>query len=156
MTQQHCTLNINKIAKGRNDSKQRIIYIKFIKKIIMRELFLTISIFVLSVPLLAQENIAKLKENVLGGDEIFINIRNWETKNSKPYNTPELVKKMIPSLQSAAGAKNVAEREWVTGAEDFSCYGTKAPSFFFYLGGMPKGNDQKKAPPHHTSVFYID
>jgi len=79
-----------------------------------------------------------------------------ETKTLVTYNTPELVKKMIPSLQSAAGIENVAEREWVTGAEDFSYYGTKSPSFFFYLGGMPKGNDPKKAPPHHTADFYID
>lgn len=72
------------------------------------------------------------------------------------YNTPELVKKMIPSLEAAAGPSNVKEREWVTGAEDFSYYGTKAPSFFFYLGGMPKGNDPAKAPPHHTAGFFID
>ena len=79
-----------------------------------------------------------------------------DTKTLVTYNTPELVKKMIPSLQSAAGANNVLEREWVTGAEDFSYYGTKAPSFFFYLGGMPKGNDPKKAPPHHTAEFFVD
>ncbi len=78
------------------------------------------------------------------------------TKTLVTYNTPELVKKMIPSLESAAGVANVSEREWVTGAEDFSYYGTKAPSFFFYLGGMPKGNDPKKAPPHHTADFFID
>lgn len=72
------------------------------------------------------------------------------------YNTPELVKKMLPSLQAAAGINNVIEREWVTGAEDFSFYGTKAPSFFFYLGGMPKGNDPAKAPPHHTAEFFVD
>lgn len=78
------------------------------------------------------------------------------TKTLVTYNTPELVKKMLPSLQSAAGAANVIEREWVTGAEDFSYYGTKAPSFFFYLGGMPKGMDPKKAPPHHTADFVID
>ena len=79
-----------------------------------------------------------------------------DTKTLVTYNTPELVKKMIPSLQSAAGASNVTEREWVTGAEDFSYYGTKAPSFFFYLGGMPKGNDPTKAPPHHTAEFFVD
>lgn len=72
------------------------------------------------------------------------------------YNTPELVQQMIPSLQAAAGAANVKEREWVTGAEDFSFYGTRAPSFFFYLGGMPKGNDPKLAPPHHTAAFFVD
>src|SRR6185436_6695683 len=56
-----------------------------------------------------------------------------DTKTLVTYNTPELVKQMIPSLQSAAGINNVTERAWVTGAEDFSYYGTKAPSFFFYL-----------------------
>lgn len=79
-----------------------------------------------------------------------------DTKTLVTYNTPELVKKMLPSLQSAAGADNVKETEWKTGAEDFSYYGTKAPAFFFYLGGMPKGKDPKKAPPHHTADFYID
>jgi len=79
-----------------------------------------------------------------------------DTKTLVTYNTPELVRKMIPSLQSAAGADNVTEREWVTGAEDFSYYGTKAPAFFFYLGGMPKGKDPKTAPSHHTPDFYVD
>jgi len=72
------------------------------------------------------------------------------------YNDPQLVEKMIPSLQAAAGKENVRPMEWVTGGEDFSYYGTKAPSFFFYIGGMPRGNDAKKAPPHHTPDFMID
>jgi len=79
-----------------------------------------------------------------------------DTKTLVTYNTPELVSQMIPSLQAAAGTNNVTERNWVTGAEDFSYYGTKAPSFFFYLGGMPKGNDPEKAPPHHTAGFFVD
>jgi len=72
------------------------------------------------------------------------------------YNTPELVEKMVPSLQTAAGKANVRPMDWVTGAEDFSFYGTKAPAFFFYFGGMPRGNDAKNAPPHHTPDFMID
>lgn len=88
-----------------------------------------------------------------GGAKATVSI---DTKTLVTYNDPELVKKMIPSLQSAAGANNVKEREWVTGAEDFSYYGTKAPAFFFYLGGMTKGKDPKKAPPHHTADFVID
>lgn len=79
-----------------------------------------------------------------------------DTKTLVTYNDPALVKKMLPSLESAAGKDNVTEREWVTGAEDFSFYGTKAPAFFFYIGGMPKGSDKSKAPPHHTPDFYID
>lgn len=79
-----------------------------------------------------------------------------DTKTLVTYNDPALVKKMLPSLEAAAGKENVTEREWVTGAEDFSFYGTKAPAFFFYIGGMPKGSDKSKAPPHHTPDFYID
>ncbi len=79
-----------------------------------------------------------------------------DTKTLVTYNTPELVKKMAPALVAAAGTANVKEREWVTGAEDFSYFGTKAPAFFFYLGGMKKGMDPKLAPPHHTADFEID
>lgn len=79
-----------------------------------------------------------------------------ETKTLVTYNSPELVKLMVPSLESAAGKENVKEREWVTGAEDFSFFGTRAPSFFIYIGGMPQGTDKSKAPPHHTPDFYID
>ncbi len=79
-----------------------------------------------------------------------------DTKTLVTYNTPELVEKMLPSLQTAAGKANVKAQDWTTGAEDFSYYGTKAPAFFFFLGGMPKGNDSKLAPPHHTPDFMVD
>lgn len=77
------------------------------------------------------------------------------SKTLVTYNDTALVRMMIPSLAKASNG-NTGEREWVTGAEDFSYYGTKAPAFFFYLGGMPKGNDPYKAPDHHTADFYID
>jgi amidohydrolase len=79
-----------------------------------------------------------------------------ENKTLVTYNTPELVKKMIPSLEKAAGKDHVREMNWVTGAEDFSFFGEKVPSFFFYFGGMPIGKDPKTAPPHHTPDFVID
>lgn len=79
-----------------------------------------------------------------------------ENKTLVTYNTPELVKKMIPSLEKAAGKDHVREMNWVTGAEDFSFFGEKVPSFFFYFGGMPVGQDPKTAPPHHTPDFKID
>jgi amidohydrolase len=77
-----------------------------------------------------------------------------ETKTLVTYNTPDLVKKMLPSLQKAAD--EVKETEWVTGGEDFAYYGTKAPAFFFFVGGMPKGKDPKTTAAHHTPDFYID
>lgn len=81
---------------------------------------------------------------------------NFYTKTLVTYNTPDLVEKMLPTLQTAAGKNNVRPMNWVTGAEDFSYFGTKAPAFFFYFGGMPRGQDAKNAPPHHTPDFMID
>jgi amidohydrolase len=72
------------------------------------------------------------------------------------FNDPALTEKMLPSLRNTAGAENVLLKPAVTGAEDFSFYQQKAPGIFFFLGGMPKGNDPKTAPSHHTPDFYID
>jgi amidohydrolase len=77
------------------------------------------------------------------------------TKTLVTYNDTSLVRMMIPSLAKATKG-NAGERQWVTGSEDFSYYGEKAPALFFYLGGMPKGNDPYKAPDHHTADFFID
>jgi amidohydrolase len=72
------------------------------------------------------------------------------------YNDPALTEKMLPSLQNTAGAANVLLKPAVTGAEDFSFYQEKVPGLFFFLGGMPVGEDPLKAPSHHTPDFYID
>lgn len=82
--------------------------------------------------------------------EVTINKRTPVT-----YNTPELVKQMIPSLEKAAGKDFVVDREWVTGAEDFAFYRSKAPAFFFFLGGLPKGADPTKVGDHHTPDFFV-
>ena len=81
---------------------------------------------------------------------------SFDTKTLVTYNDPALTAQMLPSLQKAAGAANVIPTDWVMGAEDFSYYGRKAPTLFFYLGGMPAGQDPAKAPAHHTPDFYID
>jgi len=79
-----------------------------------------------------------------------------DAKTPVTYNTPALVKSSIGSLEKAAGKANVSEISWVTGAEDFAFYGSKAPAFFFYLGGMPKGKDVKTTAAHHTPDFFVD
>jgi amidohydrolase len=81
---------------------------------------------------------------------------NIDTKTLVTYNDPALVKKTLPSLIKAAGEENVSESTWVTGAEDFSFFAAKAPSFFFNVGALPKGTEAKNAGPHHTPDFYLD
>lgn len=93
----------------------------------------------------------KIAESMNATAEVTI-----DRKTPVTYNTPELVKQMLPSLQKAAGRENVIETNWVTGAEDFAFYGAKAPAFFFYVGGMPLDKTPDQAAPHHTPDFYID
>jgi amidohydrolase len=79
-----------------------------------------------------------------------------DNKTLVTFNTPELVQKALPALERAVGDANIKTTVWQTGAEDFSFYGSKAPAFFFYVGGMPANVSEKEAFPHHTPDFYID
>ncbi|WEK35115.1 MAG: amidohydrolase [Candidatus Pseudobacter hemicellulosilyticus] len=79
-----------------------------------------------------------------------------DTKTLVTYNDSALTGLMLPSLEAAAGKGNVNLRNWTTGAEDFSYFGTKAPALFFNVGGMPVGMEKTKAAPHHTPDFFID
>ena len=72
------------------------------------------------------------------------------------FNNVALTNRMLPSMQMSAGVENVLLVPAITGSEDFSFYAQKVPGLFFRLGGMPKGYDPKKAPPHHTPEFMID
>ncbi|MFN3841113.1 MAG: M20/M25/M40 family metallo-hydrolase, partial [Cyclobacteriaceae bacterium] len=72
------------------------------------------------------------------------------------FNDPELTRKMVPSLQKAAGVENTIEINAITGAEDFAFYQKKIPGFFFFVGAMPPDQDPATVPAHHTPDFMID
>ncbi len=95
--------------------------------------------------------VEKIAESAGGRAEVSI-----ENKTPITYNNPALTNWALPVLQGAAGVANVKEINPRTGAEDFGCFGQKVPSFFFFLGGMPKGTPVEQAPAHHTPDFYID
>lgn len=72
------------------------------------------------------------------------------------FNNLELTAKMLPSLQKSAGMSNVMLVPAETGAEDFSFFANEVPGFYFYIGGLPKGQDPKTAASHHTPDFFLD
>ncbi len=71
-------------------------------------------------------------------------------------NDVKLTQRMLPSLERAAGPGNVLEIPFVTGAEDFSFFGQRVPSLFFFVGITPVGQDASKAPSNHSPKFFID
>jgi amidohydrolase len=81
---------------------------------------------------------------------------NIDTKTLVTYNEPALVSRSLPSLKKALGDEYVMEINWETGAEDFSFYGTRAPSFFMFLGARNPQWSAQEAYPHHTPDFLLD
>jgi amidohydrolase len=98
-----------------------------------------------------RRTVTKIAESAGASAEVTIDRKTLIT-----YNDPVLVKKMLPSLSRMAGEENISWMDAMTGSEDFSFFGAKVPSFFFFLGGMKKGQDPRTAFPHHTPDFYID
>jgi amidohydrolase len=72
-------------------------------------------------------------------------------------NSIDLARKMIPSMEQAAGGEaNVRVTKARLGAEDFAYYAQKVPALFMSIGGKEKGKSASEAFPHHTPDFYID
>jgi amidohydrolase len=67
-----------------------------------------------------------------------------------------LTARMLPTLQRAAGAKNVAEHSATTASEDFSRYAQKVPGLFVTLGVTPPTKDWRTAAPNHSPLFEAD
>ncbi|MBT9392016.1 amidohydrolase [Hymenobacter sp. NST-14] len=72
------------------------------------------------------------------------------------FNDPLLTRRMVASLERAAGPANVRVQKAVTGAEDFAFYQEKVPGLFVFVGGMAKGTDPATTAPHHTAGFVVD
>jgi amidohydrolase len=71
-------------------------------------------------------------------------------------NDAALTARMLPSLERVVGKDNVKNITLQTTAEDFSFYGTQAPSLFFWVGITPPDRDPEKAAFNHSPLFYID
>jgi amidohydrolase len=77
-----------------------------------------------------------------------------QTMTAITYNDPDLVVKMLPTMQRVGGKDNIQNQKAITGAEDFSYFQEEVPGFFFFLGGMAPGTTESF--PHHTPDFTID
>ena len=72
------------------------------------------------------------------------------------FNNEQLTANILTSLGNTVGKENLILTKPLTAAEDFAFYSQNVPGFYFFLGGMPKGQNPENATPHHTPDFYID
>lgn len=71
------------------------------------------------------------------------------------WNDPDLVRRMLPSLEKAAPGK-VQEIPLIMAAEDFSYYQREIPGFFFFLGVNDPGVATGKAAANHSPLFTVN
>jgi amidohydrolase len=72
------------------------------------------------------------------------------------YNNQALAARMVPVLESVAGAGRVHQVPPATGAEDFSFIAERVPGFYIRLGGRSPSITADQAPDHHTPDFVVD
>lgn len=76
--------------------------------------------------------------------------------NPVTANDPQLTERMLPSLKRASPAIGVRVVPLVTGAEDFSYYGKRVPSLFWFVGVTPGDQNMATVPANHSPLFYVD
>ena len=59
-------------------------------------------------------------------------------------------------MQRILGRDQVKVIPFVTGSEDYAYYGKTLPSFFYFVGATPKGQDAPTAPSNHSPHFFVD
>ena len=71
-------------------------------------------------------------------------------------NDPALTQQSLSSLERIVGKDNVRVISLQTTAEDFSFYGERVPSLFFWVGITPPERDPATAAFNHSPLFYVD
>jgi amidohydrolase len=69
------------------------------------------------------------------------------------HNDPQLVARMLPSLERAAGKGKVVEIPPVMGAEDFGAFAQAAPGFYWNL--TAPAQDDRPGAPNHSPLFML-
>ncbi len=68
-------------------------------------------------------------------------------------NHPELLGKMLPTLQWAAGSGNVIEADLITAAEDYAFFQQRIPGLYLMLGVSDPSVPLSERPSNHSPFF---
>ncbi|RPI16227.1 MAG: amidohydrolase [Lysobacterales bacterium] len=102
------------------------------------------------------EDIRRKVEHVAAAHGATATLAVQEDGSPALVNDPALVQRTLPALERVAGAGNVVEIPYVTAAEDLAHIARVVPTFYFFVGSTPKGQDAATAPSNHSPLFYVD
>jgi amidohydrolase len=102
------------------------------------------------------DGIKRTAETVAASQGATVEFELGDYPNPVVVNDPQLTPGVVASLQRAAGRDKVAVMPFVTGSEDYAYYGKTVPSFFYFVGVTPPGQDALTAPSNHSPSFFVD
>ncbi|HET7202813.1 MAG TPA: amidohydrolase [Steroidobacteraceae bacterium] len=76
--------------------------------------------------------------------------------NPVVVNEPALTTRAVATLERVAGKDHVAVMPYVTGSEDFAFYARQMPTFYYFVGSTPQGQDPATAPSNHSPRYFLD
>jgi amidohydrolase len=76
--------------------------------------------------------------------------------NPVVVNDPTLTPRAVASIERVLGRDHVRVAAYQTWSEDFAFYGQRVPSFFYFVGSTPRGQDAFAAPSNHSPLFFLD
>ncbi|MDP9198745.1 MAG: amidohydrolase [Pseudomonadota bacterium] len=71
-------------------------------------------------------------------------------------NDPALTERAAASLRAVLGDDAVKTSNLLTVAEDFAHISQRVPSFYYWMGVTPPGQDAATAPDNHSDLFFVD
>jgi amidohydrolase len=102
------------------------------------------------------DSIKRTAETVAASQGATVEFELGDYPNPVVVNDAKLTPGVVASLQRAAGRDKVAVMPFVTGSEDYAYYGKTVPSFFYFVGVTPPGQDALTAPSNHSPSFFVD
>jgi amidohydrolase len=101
-------------------------------------------------------SIERLVTNIAAASGASASFEIQPGSNPVVRNDPALTERVLPALRRVAGAANVRAIPVVTTAEDFAYFAERVPSFFFFVGVTPRGQNMLTAASNHSPLFYVD
>jgi amidohydrolase len=102
------------------------------------------------------DSIKRTAETVAASQGATVEFELGDYPNPVVVNDGKLTPGVVASLQRAAGSDKVTVMPFVTGSEDYAYYGKTVPSFFYFVGVTPPGQDALTAPSNHSPSFFVD
>jgi amidohydrolase len=102
------------------------------------------------------DSLKRTAEDVAASQGATVEFEVGDYPNPVVVNDAQLTPRVVASLQRAAGRDQVKLIPFVTGSEDYAYYGKAVPSFFYFVGATPQGQDAPSAPSNHSPRFFMD